>query len=228
MKVNTIADQLEVLTLQATNLPTYQTEVGATAAQITAVGQERLLLLYVVDFTEIVDNNKLGCTQIKQAIFNGDPNVAVSDFPVFLVANPPFPLIGGLKTLANKRRDLWRAAPGYTNEIGLLLGIGQSQKPSAPVGGYKPTVEVFGAQSGNMFSVVVGNRGDAVMWNVLAKEINDPAYAIVASGEGKSMDVTYPASTPSAPRQLQVRIQLKKANENYGQMSDIVLVTVNP
>jgi len=28
--------------------------------------------------------------------------------------------------------------------------------------------------------------------------------------------------------QFQVRVRLKKSNENYGQLSDIVLVTVNP
>ncbi len=35
-------------------------------------------------------------------------------------------------------------------------------------------------------------------------------------------------STPGNPVQLQVYVQLRKNNENYGQPSEIGLVTVNP
>ncbi|MFN0277070.1 MAG: hypothetical protein ACKVRN_00560 [Pyrinomonadaceae bacterium] len=42
-----------------------------------------------------------------------------------------------------------------------------------------------------------------------------------------SSDQTY-ANPTNKPVQLQVRAQLKKANENYGNLSNIVLTTINP
>ena len=45
---------------------------------------------------------------------------------------------------------------------------------------------------------------------------------------GKSTDVTVAPQTPGKPQQLQVRVQLQRKNENYGQLSDTVFVTVNP
>jgi hypothetical protein len=45
---------------------------------------------------------------------------------------------------------------------------------------------------------------------------------------GKSCDVTLTPTTPGVPEKLQVVIQLKRNNENYGQPSDAVSVTVNP
>jgi hypothetical protein len=35
-------------------------------------------------------------------------------------------------------------------------------------------------------------------------------------------------TTPGESEQIQVRVQLKKNNQNYGQPSDMVYVTVNP
>lgn len=40
MKINSYEKLLAMLLLQSANLPTYQTEVGATAADMTAVNQE--------------------------------------------------------------------------------------------------------------------------------------------------------------------------------------------
>jgi hypothetical protein len=45
---------------------------------------------------------------------------------------------------------------------------------------------------------------------------------------GRSADVTYTPATPGNPVAVSVRVQLKKKNANYGQLSDIVAFTVNP
>ncbi len=227
MHIRSIDDLIDGLTLQDKNLATYQTEVGATAQDLIDVTAELAQLTEARAISEVVDENKKGCTQLKNQQFDGDPDIPVADYPVFPVV-PVAVRKSGCLTAWNKRKARFRAAPGYTNEIGTFLGIGQSAAPSAPVGGYKPTLHADGAQSGNMFSVMVGNRGDSDIWDVLAKEVSEPSFAVVKSSNGKSTDVTMPANTPPAPRQLQVRIQLRKNDENYGQLSDIVLVTINP
>ncbi|MEQ1924053.1 MAG: hypothetical protein ABL952_16235 [Pyrinomonadaceae bacterium] len=46
---------------------------------------------------------------------------------------------------------------------------------------------------------------------------------------GKSTDVIVQGDAENpGPIQLQVRVQLRKGNNNYGLLSDIVLVSVNP
>ena len=54
------------------------------------------------------------------------------------------------------------------------------------------------------------------------------AYQLAATGTGKALDITYSPTTPGSPVQLQVYVQLRKNNENYGQPSEIGLATVNP
>ena len=180
-----------------------------------------------VVFSDIVDENKKGCTQLKQQQFDGDPYIPVADYPVFQVA-PVVVRKSGCKTLWNGRKARYRAAAGYTDEIGQFLGIGASAAPSAPTGGYKPTVIAQAAQSGDMFSVMVGNRGDSDMWDVLVKEVSEPSYDVAKSSNGKTTDVTMAPNSPPAPRQLMVRIQLRDGDLPYGPPSDIVLVTINP
>jgi len=40
--------------------------------------------------------------------------------------------------------------------------------------------------------------------------------------------VSITPATPGDTEQMQVRVQLRKSNQNYGQPSDVVYVTVNP
>ena len=51
---------------------------------------------------------------------------------------------------------------------------------------------------------------------------------VVKTASGKSIDVTIEPTAQGKPEQIQVRVQLKKNNADYGQPSDAVYVTVNP
>jgi hypothetical protein len=44
---------------------------------------------------------------------------------------------------------------------------------------------------------------------------------------GRSGDATWPGGGTD-PVQIEVRVQLRKDNEDYGQMSDVKIVTLNP
>lgn len=92
----------------------------------------------------------------------------------------------------------------------------------------KPTVEAFAAQTGYVASVVVGNRAGSDQWEVQTSPASAPSWHIVKTATGKSTDVTFTPATPGQPQQFQIRIQLKRNNQVYGQLSDIVTVTVNP
>jgi len=76
---------------------------------------------------------------------------------------------------------------------------------------------------------VVANRAESDQWEVQASPTTAaPNWAFVKAATGKSTDVTFTPTTPGQPQQFQIRIQLKRNNVNYGQLSDPVFVTVNP
>jgi len=79
------------------------------------------------------------------------------------------------------------------------------------------------------FAVVIANRGESDMWDVQIAKVGTGTFTVAKSATGKSTDVTVQGDAENpGPIQLQVRVQLKRNNNNYGIISDIVLVTVNP
>ncbi|MDM7922509.1 MAG: hypothetical protein QUS14_09445 [Pyrinomonadaceae bacterium] len=91
----------------------------------------------------------------------------------------------------------------------------------------KPEIEVFASASNYLFSVVVSNRGEASMWDIYILRKNG-TWTKTDSATGKSADVNIAPSAIGDPEQIQVRVQLRKGNEDYGIVSDPVYVTVNP
>lgn len=108
--------------------------------------------------------------------------------------------------------------------MGIVVPKGEGISP----GSVKPTGDVSAAQNGYLFSVVVANRGESDQSEVQIRRAGSETWTTVKAFTGKSVDVTVSPTTPGQPEQIQVRIQLKKKNENYGQVSDAVSVTVNP
>src|SRR6266404_5242922 len=86
----------------------------------------------------------------------------------------------------------------------------------------------FMLSPGYVASVVVGNRANSDQGEVQASPTSAPSWHVVKTATGKSTDVTFTPTTPGQPQQFRLRIQLKRNNQDYGQLSDIVTVTVNP
>ena len=93
MKFDTIEKLLAMLLLQKANLPTFQSQVGATNAEIEEINQDVQNLQYLIDLASLVEANKKTVNKIKQQVFNGDPDEEVSPFPVFPAIAAPFPLV---------------------------------------------------------------------------------------------------------------------------------------
>ncbi|MBK7935283.1 MAG: hypothetical protein IPK01_17775 [Acidobacteria bacterium] len=153
--------------------------------------------------------------------------------PIFAI--PDVPALGTLPTVVPtgifqriiEYRDIVRASLLYTPEVGQAWGIEPvAAQPISP-SEVKPTIKPFEAEHNYHFSLVVSGRGDAVMWDVyvLRKGGNWTKHG---SYQGKSADITITPTTAGDAEQIQVYVQLRKANEDYGQPSDPVYVTVNP
>lgn len=227
MRIDTIEKLLAMLLLQVANLLTYKTQVSATDADIAEVEHDAANLQAVSEYADVIEANKKTVNKIKQQLYNGDSDEAISPFPVFAAFTPPFPLIAGALERANKRNRRFKAAEGYTKEIGIALGI-DGDAPSVSPDSVKPTFEAFPAQMGYSAGIVIANRGKSSMWKALGQRAGSQKWFDLTSGTGKAGNIEIEPTTEGQPERLLVMIQLYKDNEPYGQPSDPQYVTFNP
>jgi hypothetical protein len=202
--------------------------LGFTAGDIASVNNDNDVFQFLAQAIVQIEAYENAIRQYRIIITEGDIGDATPQFP----ANPSLTLPASVMTGMFERLNDWvsriRVAPGYTDEIGALLGILPSQSDSISPGDVKPTIQAFAAQGGYEFSVVVANRAESDMWDVEIRRAGQEKWNAVKTATGKSVDVEITPTTAGQPEQLQVRVQLKKKNDKYGQPSDAVYVTVNP
>lgn len=227
--MKTVADLLNVLTLQKSNLNTYLTQTSCTAGNVTEVTNMVNNINNMLTYCEQVDGFKKAVFELKDMLIYGEPGLAIPVAPT-----PPgapalvSPISGGLK-VQRKRNARIKAGPGYTEPIGDALGLG-SVSPIDPAE-TSPTIDVFAAQSGYVFSVVVNGRGQSDQWELFVRPVGGTSWTSMGSRTTKSSDFIYnPGSGvgDDTPVQLQFRVQLKKSDANFRDPSDIVMATVNP
>lgn len=203
--------------------------LGLTAGDLTQIDNDNDVMQFLAATKTQLDAYEAAVTTYRRIITTGDVGDVTPPFP----ANPAFALpvvipTGMFERLSEVYRQRIMASAAYTDEQGVLYGIvGIKEVPKAP-SSIKPTLEVFAAQTGYMFSAVVSNREDSDMWDISVKMSSSANWTLAKTATGKATDVVVTPTTPGQPIQLQARVQLKKNNQNYGQLSDTVYVTVNP
>ena len=222
-------DLVDMLTVQKANIGEFKDELDATGQELLEITEDLDNLTYLKGYSETIDTNKKGVTQIKSQAFNGDESEPIGEFPVFAAGALPHPAAKadalGRHNATNAR---WKTAPGYTNQIGITMAIVSAPPANAVPAEVVPTIDVFEAQTGSHFSVVVGNRQQADSWRVMVMRKGANTWEVAETGIGKSCDVQLMLQTPGEPEQVQVRIQLRKGGADYGQLSQTVWVTLNP
>ncbi len=225
--LNTIEKLRTCLSLQKSNAATYQTQIGATAQDLTDINDQLEMVEAIIEHHDLYDANKRTTTGIKDQVFRGDENQPVAAVPT----TPAFvlPLISGIVHITNSRNRRFREGPAFDEEIGVAMGI-LTSGPSSPVdpGSVTPTLDAFAAASDSMFSCVVGNRADSDSWTVEILRSGSDTWETVGTYTGKSADVHITLTTPGKPEQIQVRVKLRKNNAPYGNPSQAATITVNP
>ena len=148
-------------------------------------------------------------------------------FPVEAFAAPPRGVPAGIFQRLDELRTLIMTQPTYTEVMGTAMGI-ESVTPAKPIPStVKPDIQAFSAANGHHFSLVVSNRGESTQWDVYILR-KGGSWTKHDSFTGKSADVTVSLQSPGDAEQIQVYVQLRKSNADYGQPSDPVYVTLNP
>lgn len=203
------------------------TKYNITAPQMATINADLAFLAEFVPARHTADAFGKQLTEFFNTIAGNDPSLdppapVVYAFPDVAAAPPP-----GIEfRIRNIRRQI-KGTIGYATADGDLLALEASQNGPVPLAEIKPTIQLSAAQTGYLFSVVVSGRLDADMWQVLVQPVGEAGWTIAGSGTGKAIDIVHPGTT-GKPIQLQVRVQLRRKNENYGNPSDIGQVTVNP
>ncbi len=228
MKTNTIEKLLNSLQLMDENLPQYQGEVGATADDIKQVGNDLANLQAINDYFELVDAAKITTNQIKNAVFAGDPNAPLANVPAIGGFTAPFPpLKPGCLDRFLKLARRYKAAAGYTKQIGIALGIddagGDSVSPDSLVaalsvrdlGNYQLDA-VFKKQGMSAMLIQYRQKGTE-KWLDLKTALQSPVKADIP-----------PPATEGAAVQIELRARLLDGNQEVGAWSPIYPLTVNP
>lgn len=212
----------------ANNAAATGTDLGLAAADVTQIGLDNVMMQYLASGEVTVDAYVDGFKTFRRLMTEGPIGSPMPPGPGDLMMNTPAQMpVGIFPRLAEIYRPRIMASAQYTAEQGVLYGIVRPSGPP-PEPTPAPAIIVSAAQTGYLMSVVVTGRALADMWEVWVKLPGAANWTLAKTSTGKSTDVVLTPTTPGEPMQVQVRVQLKRRNANYGPLSDVVYATVNP
>ncbi|HEX8371026.1 MAG TPA: hypothetical protein VF604_20950 [Pyrinomonadaceae bacterium] len=221
------AGLLNHLQIQKSNIDQYAAAVGASVADITSIGEDYANMDWILNFTSLVNEFSGTAFGIKRKFLRGELNEPLGAFVDAPDASPPSTLKAGVEKRSRERDQRFRRSQTINEAARLALDL-VDEPPNISQDAVKPTVEAFPAAGNYELAAVIANRGDSDMSDVQIRRKGSEKWVAVKSGTGKSINVIIEPTAEGQPEQLQIRVQLKRKNENYGQPSDPVYVTVNP
>jgi hypothetical protein len=230
MKTDTAPKLLAALNVEKANIGTYKSDLGFGDPEIDECTQDQANLEVALENVPIATESKQSVTEVKDQVYNGDPDESINAYPSFALTALPNPAVkAGALSRYNNRKGRAKLASGYTEQIGIAMGYVDTPAEPVSPGSVKPVIDVASpAASGYSFTLVISGREDADAGDVLIRRGGSETWAFAKSFTGKAVDITISPTTPGQPEKIQVTVQLKRKNENYGQPSDAVSVTVNP
>lgn len=215
----------------AANLPGLATKYNITPAQLAAVAADNSWIQFWVAQRSAAATFASQLAAYFNSISGPDNSLDPPATPAFEIGLTPAEVPPGIEF---RVRELARQIKGYSSyaeaDGTLLQIIGESGGVQGIGGVPTPEIQTFAANSGYEFSIVVSKRGSADAWQVWATLAGENKWNLLATATGKSANLIY---TPldqdnPVPYQLQVRVQLRRNNANYGDTSQPAQVTVSP
>jgi hypothetical protein len=230
MRTDTPSNFLAALGVEKANMNTYLTQLGFSSAELDECSDDLANLEVALGNVPIATEGKQSVIEVKDQVYNGKAGEPLNPYPSFDLTPLPNPSVkGGALPRYNNRKQRAKLAPGYTTQIGIAMGYEDEPAAAIPPGSVKPVIEsVSASATGHSFGILISNRADATSADVLIRRSGSETLTKIDTFTGKAGNITVPLTTPGQPEKIQVVIQLKRKNENYGQQSDAVSVTLNP
>ena len=224
----TLPEQLAIMQNVLGKIGGYAGVLGLTGGQVDRIENCCATYIAVYNWVEATRETAGSLVEWRDDFFYRPGGGTPPPAPTFLAYTGVAGSEAGVVNEFKAARDLIVNLPGFTDAIGDdLMFIGEETSSLVPAD-VKPTVKAFPASTGYLATIVVGERADSDMWEVWTLAKGASVWEKEGNYTGKSADITFAPATPGDPSQFQLRIQLRKANANYGQVSDAVTLTVNP
>ena len=214
------------------NLPGLQVEMGLTNTQRERALDMAAQFLNGYEFRSQVAAWDDGVGTWFEQMMNGDgdgntggeladppPAPAFTDS-----ANQMYGVIKGFR----KEREMWMTLPGWTKAIGeTLMVVKPESQPLVPAN-ISPSLKATAGQSGFEVTLVVGDRGGMLMFDVDIRR-KGGEWTLLTTLGGKGATLTISPTTPGEPEVIDIRVRMKdKSNQLVGNVSETRTVTINP
>ena len=209
----------------AAQLVTVQVTLGITVAELEAVQNFAANLEYLLDFNTQFKQQKDSFYVFKREMIFGAQG-PMPEAPSFNSVSMPGPgEKGGVEMLKVLVKRI-RVAPGYTPQIGELLGI-EKPTPAPPDPMLiTPTIAAVPMPDGKIQFKCSKMGMDAV--RVEYKLPNVEGWAVAGEFTTAKTVVSLPDNLKAHPERLLYRARLLKKNEPIGQYSSVISVITNP
>lgn len=205
------------------------TTYGLIAAEVDQIKDDRNMLEFLADTMGTINVYTDAIRGYRDGVLEDPIDGTTPTFPANITLAPPTAIPRGMFERIIDFSNRIKASAAYTQAVGELYGIVPSTPDPLAPSEVKPEINVFDAASGYLYTVVVSKREEADAWQVMFRPVGLTEWQLAATATGKSVDITYtPGGESPGPAQLQIRVQLRKNNANYGNPSLIAEVTVNP
>jgi hypothetical protein len=218
------------LTNFSTSFATYAVALGFTEADVNAVKADAAMLNYLVgDLVPTFKSALQSRTSFKAQVVSGPAGtvaVALPPPPTTGVAPAPVPT-GILARLRNLVQRI-QLAPGYTEQIGLDLGINNQEGggPSAPDSPPKPDLKARSNGPGSVQVDFSKEKFDGVLVESL-REGDDGWQSLGLDSYSPYID-SRPPKVAGKPETRQYRVRYMLRDQPTGEWSDIVTTTFIP
>ncbi|MFT3745521.1 MAG: hypothetical protein QM785_14665 [Pyrinomonadaceae bacterium] len=215
----------------ANNIGGLATKYNITAPQLAAITADNNWMQFWVAARLVAATFASQLSAYFNSISGNDNSLDPPAVPAIDFGTPPTEVPPGIEFRVREIARHIKGHSSYAEADGTLLGIVGESGGGAGFGGViVPEIQVISSTSGYEFSIVVSKRASADSWQVWATLAGENKWKLIATATGKSTDVIYtPLDTDNPiPYQLNVRVQLRRNNADYGETSLVAPVTVSP
>lgn len=206
----------------------YYTLLGFTNTDKTAVDNANAVVQWLNTAMEVNEANDAALRSMRDQLLYGEKNDPAPTVPTMELPASPAPLISSIIQWLDKFKERIELSEEYTPDIGAQLGIVATPSEGIAEDDVKPTIKAFPASGDYDFAVVVENRAKADQSEILYRPMNQEKFESLKFFTGKSGNAQYKPTPEGAPVKIEIRVQLYRNNEKYGQPSDPTYLTLNP
>ena len=201
----------------------FATDLGFTAADVTSINDDSLVVNWLLDAEEAFEANMEGFRKFRdESLYSEKGDTAPTDPVTVLPAQPAKLTAAIIERLVNLVERI-QLADKYTDEIGAQLGILTTTPEQIAPENWKPEIKAKAVPGGKIESSFVRGESDGILyetqigaetvWTEKARFFKSPGTLTVGGDQ---------------PQTVRIRARYLLDDEPVGQYSDIVQIVSTP